>query len=109
MTGDSGAGASARPTLSETPGARFGRAVPGDATPETEVRVTTQSRQDYLVLERPRSRDFSAPLRLETAVRIDESTLEADSDVRALALDRVVSITPMTWSLTARDRWIPRL
>lgn len=83
--------------------------VPGDATPETEVRVTTQSRQDYLVLKRPRSRDFSAPLRLETAVRIDESTLEADSDVRAFALDRVVSITPMTWSLTARDRWIPRL
>ena len=83
--------------------------VPGDATPETEVRVTTQSRQDYLVLERPRSRDFAAPLRLETAVHIDESTLEADCDVRAFALDRVVSITPMTWSLAARDQWIPRL
>ena len=82
--------------------------VPGDATPQTEVRVTTQSRQDYLVLERPPSRDFTAPLRLETAVRIDESILEADCDIRAFALDRVVSVTPMTWSLTARERWVPR-
>jgi 5'-nucleotidase len=83
--------------------------VPGDATAETEVRVTTQSRQDYLVLERPRSRDFTAPLRLETAVRIDESTLEPDCDIRAFALDRVVSVTPMTWSLAARDEWVPLL
>jgi 5'-nucleotidase len=81
--------------------------VPNDATPETEVRVTAQSRQDYLVLERPSSRDFTAPLRLETAVRIDEATLEADSDVRAFAVDRVVSVTPMTWSLTARHAWVP--
>ena len=83
--------------------------VPGDATPQTEVRVTTQSRQDYLVLERPHRRDFAVPLRLETAVRIDESTLERDCDIRAFALDRVVSITPMTWSLAARDKWVPRL
>jgi len=83
--------------------------VPGGATPETEVRVTTQSRQDYLVLEKPGSRDFAAPLRLQASVRIDESTLEANCDIRAFALDQVVSVTPMTWSLTARERWLPRL
>jgi 5'-nucleotidase len=82
--------------------------VPGGATPETEVRVTIQSRQDYLVLEKPDSRDFAAPLRLRTSVRIDESSLEADCDVRAFALDQVVSVTPLTWSLTAREHWMPR-
>jgi len=71
--------------------------------------VTTQSRQDYLVLEKPGRRDFAAPLTLETAVRFDESTLEADCDIRAFAVDQVVSVTPMTWSLTARERWMPRL
>ena len=79
--------------------------VPGCATPDTEIRVTTQSAQDYLVLERPGTRDFASPLRLETIVRIDHSTLEADSDIRAFALDRVVSVTPLTWTLTARERW----
>jgi 5'-nucleotidase len=83
--------------------------VPTDATSETEVRVTTQSRQDYWVLERPRSRDFTAPLRLQTRVHVDEATLEPGSDIRAFALDRVVSVTPMTWSLTARHRWLPSL
>ena len=82
--------------------------VPASATPETEVRVTPQSRQNYLVLEKPGSRDLAAPLRLETAVGIDESTLETDCDIRAFALDQVVSVTPMTWSLTARERWMPR-
>lgn len=82
--------------------------VPNDATPETEVRVTRQSRQDYLVLVKPEPRNLAAPLALQTAVSIDEIRLEADSDIRAFALDHVVSITPLTWSLTARQRWMPR-
>jgi len=82
--------------------------VPACATRETEVRVTRQSRQDYLVLVKPEPRDLSTPLMLQTVVRVDEGGLEADSDIRAFAFDHVVSITPLTWSLTATQHWTPR-
>ena len=82
--------------------------VPADAGEATEVRVTMQSRQDYYVVEAPGDRDFGEPHRLEVAVRVDERTLEPDSDIQAFAVDRVVSVTPLTWSLTAREPWAPR-
>jgi 5'-nucleotidase len=83
--------------------------VPADAGETTEIRVTTQSRQDYYVAVKPGERDFGEPHRLETAVRVDGATLEAGSDIQAFAVDRVVSITPLTWSLAARAPWAPRL
>jgi len=78
--------------------------VPSTATPNTPIRLTVQSRQDYFVFEKPPKRDFSKGFRLKVVIKIDEKTLEPDSDIKAF-LDGVVSVTPISWDLTARQYW----
>lgn len=75
--------------------------VPRDATPETPWRITRISRQTY----------FQSTIQEEAGVRrftgyarqIDPPSLEPDSDIYAVIVDRVVSLTPMTIDLTARS------
>ncbi len=79
--------------------------IPQDATPQTPWRITRLSRQRYfesIVVEDPErgERRFAGYRRA-----VDLSTLEPDSDVYALVVDRVVSITPLTFDLTAH---VPR-
>ena len=79
--------------------------IPITATPETPIRKTRQSMQDYFVFKKPSNRDFSKGFRLQTEVKIDEASLEPDSDIKACILDRVVSVTPLTQDITARIKW----
>jgi 5'-nucleotidase len=81
--------------------------VPADASPECEVRKTTQSAQQYYRFVKPSPRDLTAPLQLDTTVALNESTLEPDSDIQAVVYDRVVSITPLGTTLTAATDWQP--
>ena len=81
--------------------------VPRDATPQTEVRRTVQSRQRYYTQLRPKTRLMTDPVRLKVAVVVDEDLLEPDSDICAVVKDRVVSVTPLTWSMTAHTTWQP--
>lgn len=76
--------------------------VPCDATPQTPWRVTRQSRQRYyLVLPSGRS-SLGEKRRLGYKMGYDPESLEPDSDVHALAVDRVVSVTPLSLDLTSR-------
>lgn len=76
--------------------------VPCDATTATPWRVTRQSRQRYYqVLPSGRS-SLGEKRRLGYTMGYDPETLEPDSDVRALAVDRVVSVTPLSLDLTSR-------
>ena len=86
--------------------------IPKDATPETPWRITRVSRQRYfesIVVEDPeRGKRRFAGYRRE----VNLHTLEPDSDVHALVVDHVVSITPLTFDLTAhvsRDRMVEYL
>lgn len=79
--------------------------IPSSATKNTTKRLTRQSRQDYFVFVKPDHRDFSLPYKLKVEVRINESQLEPDSDIKAFIKDRVVSVTPITWNLTAMEHW----
>ena len=75
--------------------------VPCDATSATPWRMTRVSRQQYWV-----SRvivDDDGQKRLASYERrIDLNALEPDSDVYALAVDRVIAVSPITIDLTAR-------
>jgi 5'-nucleotidase len=75
--------------------------VPNDAQVDTPWRVTRLSRQQYWVnavtLDKQGRRQLSQYER-----QIDMDTLEADSDIHALAVDRVVSVTPLTLDFTAK-------
>ena len=76
--------------------------VPQDAMEETPWRLTRVSRQPYFYPV-PGNRTHLAdkvPLRYE--MRIDLDTLEEDSDVFALAQERVVAVSPLSLDLTSR-------
>lgn len=69
--------------------------VPSNATPETPWRVTRASRQAYF-----RSLVANGKF-VGYDVVVDTDTLERDSDIYAVRIDRVVSVTPLTYDLTA--------
>lgn len=74
--------------------------VPGNATTDTPWRVTRQSRQRYFFPVPKDPNDSSRAMGYEA--RVDRITPEENSDVRALILDGVVSITPISFDMTSR-------
>ncbi|MCS6963625.1 5'/3'-nucleotidase SurE [Thermoflexus sp.] len=76
--------------------------VPATATPDTPWRWTRQSRQRYFVPVRPMRRRPTDPGPLGYRVEIDFEHLEPDSDIYALVVDQVVSVTPLSLDLTSR-------
>ena len=76
--------------------------VPEGATPETPWRATRVSRQRYYYPIPPASRNFDKPLYIDYEVRLDMDTLEPDSDIRAMVVDRVVSVAPISLDLSSR-------
>ncbi len=76
--------------------------IPWEATPETPWRVTRLSRQRYHY-PKPRPRRFlEDKARMDYEARFDPETLEPDSDIYAVAVDKVVSVTPLSLDLTSR-------
>jgi len=74
--------------------------VPDDATEATPWRWTRASRAAYFystIDETPDGKRFTG-----YESRMDLTTLERDADVRAVIVDRVVSVSPLTLDLTAR-------
>src|SRR5689334_19597409 len=79
--------------------------VPASATPETPMRMTTQSLQRYFVTQKGTTgepRDFAARFRFPYRIEIEKDALEPTSDIYAVAVDHVVSVTPMNVDLTAK-------
>ncbi|MCB9119426.1 MAG: 5'/3'-nucleotidase SurE [Caldilinea sp.] len=75
--------------------------VPERATPETACRWTRQSRRRYFIPIPPQRTDDNDARPMGFELRADPDELEADSDVRAVILDGVVSITPISGDMTA--------
>jgi 5'-nucleotidase len=86
--------------------------VPSDATPETPWRLTRVSRHAYFITVPPQTDDVTepavSPLPGRVGGELDYEPLahpertEPDSDIYALAVDRVVSVAPMSIDLTSR-------
>jgi len=76
--------------------------VPSDATPETPWRMVRVSRQRYYVPLPSGRVGLGDQKGIDYTRVINWDTLETDSDVRALAMDRVVSVSPLSIDLTAR-------
>jgi 5'-nucleotidase len=76
--------------------------VPDDATPDTPWRVTRVSRQSYYVPITDDLNDSQEQLEIDYEVGIDKNTLEPDSDIKALAVDRIVSVCPISIDMTSR-------
>lgn len=76
--------------------------VPSDATADTPWRMTRVSRQRYYLALPSGRHSLAEKARLDYEVSIDQATLEPDSDVHALRIDRVVSVSPISLDMTSR-------
>jgi 5'-nucleotidase len=77
--------------------------VPDDATSETPWRLTRASRHPYFTTVSPPARaNLAEPLTLDYDALSRPEDTEPDSDIYALAVDRVVSIAPLSLDLTSR-------
>ena len=76
--------------------------VPCDATPSTPWRVTRLSRQRYYRPTPSGRRYLSEKRRMGYRRAVDLEKLEPDSDVHAVWVERVVSVTPMSLDMTSR-------
>ncbi len=75
--------------------------VPAKATPDTPWIVTRQSRQRYFEV----TSTFDPETGVETVGyegRVDEATVESDSDLKTVLIDGLVSVTPISLDLTSR-------
>lgn len=75
--------------------------IPADATPQTAWRLTRLSRQRYFLPVKPQRDSFADRARVDYS-RFIEPGLEPNSDVAALANERIVSATPLSLDLTSR-------
>jgi 5'-nucleotidase len=76
--------------------------IPFDADRDTPWRLTRLSRQKYYVPVVPRRTSLEEPGHLDFKIEMDASKLEPDSDVYALSIDRVISVTPLSLDFTSR-------
>jgi 5'-nucleotidase len=76
--------------------------VPDDATPETPWRLTRASRHPYFVTVPPKRTNLAEPLTLDYDTTACPEHTEPDSDIYALAVNRVVSVAPLSIDLTSR-------
>jgi 5'-nucleotidase len=75
--------------------------LPDDATPQTPWRLTRVSRHTYYRAIPPHRDDLSRPVRIDYEARWDPQVLEPDSDIYGLAVDRVVSVAPLSLDLSS--------
>jgi 5'-nucleotidase len=76
--------------------------VPSSATPDTPWRLTRVSRHTYFAPVRPQRKRLAEPAQIDYEAIAHPERTEPDSDVYALAVDRVVSVAPLSHDLTSR-------
>ena len=76
--------------------------VPSNATPETPWRLTRVSRYAYFTPIPPQRVSLADPAPIDYLPLAHPERTEPDSDVYALAVDRIVSVAPLSLDLTSR-------
>jgi len=76
--------------------------VPADATPETAWRMATQSDLDYYISIPSGRKKPEEALIIDYEVRADRERLDKNSDAYVFAVERLISVVPLSVNLTAR-------
>lgn len=74
--------------------------VPAGSKYSDEFRITSLSRQNYFEFIKPKARDFKKPFALESKLSVDLDSLEKDSDIYAVFVDRITSVTPINMNMS---------
>lgn len=76
--------------------------IPSNASETTEWRMTRLSRQKYYVPVVSPRMQLEDPANIKFEINLDRDKIELDSDVYALRIDRIVSVTPISLDTTSR-------
>ncbi len=76
--------------------------VPSDATTQTPWIITRQSRERYYHPRPTERMNLEDPGRMKYEIHIEMDHPEKDSDLQAVMIDRLVSVTPLSFDLTSR-------
>ena len=76
--------------------------VPANATPETPWEITRLSTVRFYLPQRPDRASWDDPKVMDYTLQEDLSAFSPDSDVYAVLVKRVVSVTPLTLDMTSR-------
>ncbi len=76
--------------------------IPGCPVAPEAYRITCLDRQNYYVMKQPSPRDRTKPYTIDFEIEIDKETLFEDGDIRCVCIDRLTSITPLSWDMTKR-------
>jgi len=76
--------------------------IPAGATSETPWRLTRLSRCPYFVPVLRRAETGEQAITVDYAPLVQTMHTGPDSDIYAVAVDRVVSVTPLSFDLTSR-------
>lgn len=76
--------------------------VPAEATVETDWKITTLARSEYYMKAFTEPSWQSTLNDGKTVIRFDEKQLKPDSDIHAFAIQKIVSVTPLSIDLTSR-------
>ncbi|MCG0275154.1 MAG: 5'/3'-nucleotidase SurE [Thermosediminibacteraceae bacterium] len=79
--------------------------VPERATCDSEVRITKLSKSSFSIFLKPPRRDFNKGYILKSQIYVDVESEDKDTDVYAFYVDKVISITPLSWDLTSKVEW----
>jgi 5'-nucleotidase len=76
--------------------------IPRDATEDTPWVITRQSRERYYHPLPTKRQSLEQPGHMKYEIRIDLDNPEPDSDLRAVLIDKLVSVTPLSFDLSSR-------
>jgi len=76
--------------------------IPANATPATPWVITRQSRHRYYVPIPPQRKTWEEPAVVGYEMAVDPHELPEDTDIYALLVKQVVSVTPLSIDLTSR-------
>jgi len=79
--------------------------VPASAGPATAIRRTRQSRWSSARFARPGRSSFEQPWQLGFEPNPELGPVEPDSDIQAFFADQAISVTPISWDMSANARW----
>jgi len=79
--------------------------VPRNATRESQIARTVDSRQPFWVFRKPNRTELSNPARLKVETELILETLESQSDIHALIQEQKISVTPINKHLAYVGPW----
>jgi 5'-nucleotidase len=75
--------------------------IPDEATVDTPWRVARLGMNPYYRLTVPQRKSWDTPNRIRYHISLEGEELDPRSDIHALAVERVISVTPLHLDLTA--------